>query len=487
MPKVIIIGGGVSGLSAGIYSRINGLDAVICEKHFKAGGNLTGWDRSGYHIDNCIHWLTGTNPSTDTYRMWEQLGALGDVQIYQGESLFTCERDGQTLSMSRNIDKFRDDMLKLSPADEKEINSFIKAVKAIQGIAGIAGENHNEKISAGQLVSAAPHLLKLYRLTTGELAARFEHPLIKEFFTAFFTDKFMALMLAFVCAHYCGDNGGVPVGGSTAMAQRMADRFESLGGDMRLCKEASKINFDGRHASSVTFTDGTTIDADYVIVTTDPAMTFGKLLNIKMPKSLAKQYKKSEYMRFSSIQSAFSCDTDTLPFKGDYALEIPTEYRLRLGAENVMVREFSHEKDFSPSGKSLIQAMAFCGEDKAKKFIELRENREEYAKRKRRLSEIISSLIEEKFPELKNKLNCLDVWTPATYRRYVGSEMGSWMSFALSSNAPPLRKKNLIPGLDNVIMASQWLMSPGGLPIAADGGRIAVETIMKKERKKFKM
>ena len=120
-------------------------------------------------------------------------------------------------------------------------------------------------------------------------------------------------------------------------------------------------------------------------------------------------------------------------------------------------------------------------------FIELRENREEYAKRKRRLSEIISSLIEEKFPELKNKLNCLDVWTPATYRRYVGSEMGSWMSFALSSNAPPLRKKNLIPGLDNVIMASQWLMSPGGLPIAADGGRIAVETIMKKERKKFKM
>lgn len=71
MANIIIIGGGVAGLSAGIYAQLNGHNATIYERHFKAGGNLTGWDRGGYHIDNCIHWLTGTNPATKQYNMWQ--------------------------------------------------------------------------------------------------------------------------------------------------------------------------------------------------------------------------------------------------------------------------------------------------------------------------------------------------------------------------------------------------------------------------------
>ena len=83
MAKIAIVGGGVSGISAGIYAQLSGHTATICERHNVAGGNLTGWQRGGYHIDNCIHWLTGTNPNTDGYRMWDTLGALGDVDVYQ--------------------------------------------------------------------------------------------------------------------------------------------------------------------------------------------------------------------------------------------------------------------------------------------------------------------------------------------------------------------------------------------------------------------
>ena len=101
MANIIIIGGGVAGLSAGIYAQMNGHHATIYEKHFKAGGNLTGWDRNGYHIDNCIHWLTGTNPVTKLYKTWKDLGALGDVPVYQAESLFTFEKDGYTLSLGQ--------------------------------------------------------------------------------------------------------------------------------------------------------------------------------------------------------------------------------------------------------------------------------------------------------------------------------------------------------------------------------------------------
>ena len=47
MAKIVIVGGGVAGLSAGIYSRMAGHDVVICERHFLAG-------KSKLHIDSLL-------------------------------------------------------------------------------------------------------------------------------------------------------------------------------------------------------------------------------------------------------------------------------------------------------------------------------------------------------------------------------------------------------------------------------------------------
>ena len=304
MATILVIGGGVSGLSAGIYARMNGHEAIVCERHSVAGGNLTGWERGGYHIDNCIHWLTGTNPASKTYQMWEDLGALGNVEVFQGETLFTCEMDGEILSLNKDIDQFEQDMLALSPQDEKEIRCLIRAVKMMQGLVGIAGVEHNQKYTAMQKIRATPAIMKYYGHTTGELSARFQHPLLKFFFSAFWGEDFGAFSLIFVFAHFCGENGGIPKGSSTAMAKRMVKRFEELGGELLLKKEAVSVNHVDGKASSVTFADGTTIDADYVVLTGDPAVMFQTVLDVPMPKQLKKKYKNPRLKRFSSYQCA---------------------------------------------------------------------------------------------------------------------------------------------------------------------------------------
>ena len=92
-------------------------------------------------------------------------------------------------------------------------------------------------------------------------------------------------------------------------------------------------------------------------------------------------------------------------------------------------------------------------------------------------------MIEDQFPEMKGTLQYIDLWTPATYRRFTGSEIGSFMSFALPSQALPLCVGNRVNGLSNVILATQWQQAPGGLPIAAEVGKNAVITIDRAERK----
>ena len=60
--RVLIIGGGISGLTAGVYAAKAGYETHLYEQQAYVGGECTGWDRGGYHIDNCIHWMNGTAP-----------------------------------------------------------------------------------------------------------------------------------------------------------------------------------------------------------------------------------------------------------------------------------------------------------------------------------------------------------------------------------------------------------------------------------------
>ncbi len=486
MAKIVIVGGGVAGLAAGIHAQLSGHSATVYERHFKAGGNLTGWDRRGYHIDNCIHWLTGTNKVTDLYKMWCELGALGEVELHRQESLFTFDMDGERLSLGRNADELCRDMLKLSPEDKGEIKSFIKAVKRVQALCGISYKENDKPATVLQKLSAVPSLMKYYSMTTGDLAKRFKSPVISGLIESLMTDSFSALALIMVFATFSSGNGDIPYGSSCGMADRMAERFTSLGGVLELREGVSKINVDAGAARSVTLDSGIDVEADYVIVTADPAVAFGTLLDKElMPASLRAQYASENMRRFSAYHCAYACDSAELPFSGDIVFEIPEKHRELLGAKYVVVREFSHEKTFAPEGKNVIQSMIYCFEEDAKRFIELRRDTEAYREKKRLISEAIAEIICERMPALAGKLSCLDVWTPATYRRFVGSEVGSFMSFALPAKTVPKKISPVIKGLSNVYLATQWQNAPGGLPIAAQAGIDAISVLKLAEKKKM--
>ena len=158
-------------------------------------------------------------------------------------------------------------------------------------------------------------------------------------------------------------------------------------------------------------------------------------------------------------------------------LEIPEEYREEFSARYLMLREFSHEKSFAPEGKNVLQTMVYCMEDDCKKFIELSADKNAYNERKESLAKKTEEIIVSYYPELRGTLKCLDVWTPATYKRYVNSDVGSFMSFILPPKTMPHKLSSKIKGLDNVLLATQWQQNPGGLPIAAESGIRAIKCI----------
>lgn len=487
MAKIVIIGGGVAGLSCGIYSRLNGFDVTVCESHSTAGGNLTGWDRGEYHIDNCIHWLTGSNPNTALYKSWLEIGALGQTEVINPESLYTCFHEGKELSLKKDLNALRQDMLYLSPQDQKETESFIKAVKVVQGLTGIGGKNHDKGYSWFQKITKAPTLLRYYNLSTKDLAQKFKHPLLKKFIIGFLGEDFASLALIFVTAHICGLNGGIPEGGSRQMAERITQRFLSLGGKLKTNARVVKANQIRSNIYSVTLDNGEEISCDYVVYTADPDGAFGSIFKAKMPKELQKAYDNPKMKRFSSYHCAFSCDQSNLPFNGDYIFEIPVWAQMILRTKNLIVREFSRQKSFAPDGKNILQTLSFCEEKDCENFIELYSDKKAYEQKKKEIADLVQSLIEQKFPDLVGKLQVIDVWTPATYKRFTASKIGSYMSFAMPPSTMPTAKPNRVKGIKNLILATQWQQIPGGLPIALNLGKKASQTIYNLNKKQVRI
>ena len=129
--KVIIIGGGIAGLSAGIYAQLAGFETEIYEKNAIPGGECIGWNRKGYHIDNCIHWLTGTKKGTELYDVWKTVGALDDDMEYAPiNAFYTSTYNGQKVTLWNDLKRTEEELIALSPEDEEEIKKFIEHIYA---------------------------------------------------------------------------------------------------------------------------------------------------------------------------------------------------------------------------------------------------------------------------------------------------------------------------------------------------------------------
>ena len=103
---------------------------------------------------------------------------------------------------------------------------------------------------------------------------------------------------------------------------------------------------------------------------------------------------------------------------------------------------------------------------------------ETYRQTKQELTQEILKRILKQFPELEGKIELLDSWTPRTYERYCNAYHGAYMSFITTKEAKQLRIKGELKNLKHFYLAGQWIMCPGGLPIAAVSGKNLVKGLI---------
>jgi phytoene dehydrogenase-like protein len=117
---------------------------------------------------------------------------------------------------------------------------------------------------------------------------------------------------------------------------------------------------------------------------------------------------------------------------------------------------------------------------------EIGQDREKYDAEKAHVQEAVINAVVERYPDIRSKIEAVDVATPLTFVRYTGNWRGSYEGWQFTRETMRLNIKPTLPSLFNFYMAGQWLSPGGGLPGAALSARRTVKLLCKNEKIPFK-
>lgn len=487
--KIIIIGAGIAGLSAGCHARRNSYEVEIFEKEDHPGGLCTAWERNGYTFEGCIHWLVGTRPGSQFNLLWQEVGALQDTHIYDHEVFLRLEGEqGRCVNIYSDLGRLKSHLLELSPEDAPVVEEIVGAALAFSQVEfplEKARELYRPWDLPRLMVRMMPlfqYMGKLSRVSVAAYLKNFKNPFLREALGQLMPGGYAMIGLVSTLASLHNRDAGFPRGGSLGFARSIEQYYLALGGKIRYRAGVKRILVKEGRAVGVILEDGTKEYGDIIISAADLHHTHYTLL-------------KGKYLT-PAIKEAFRLDTFTsvqvsLGVAADLAAE-PRRLALRLkepwivGGETnhyLAVHNYAFDPTLNPPGKTVLTAALYSGYEE---WLKLAQDQSRYREEKEKIAARVLELVEQRFAAARGRVETVDVATPLTYNRYTNVYQGAYMGWVVPPHKGQFSIAKTLPGLEGFYQIGQWVQPPAGLPGAMLTGRHVLQIICRKDKRRFR-
>ncbi|MBR4735956.1 MAG: NAD(P)/FAD-dependent oxidoreductase [Bacteroidales bacterium] len=469
--KVIIVGGGISGLTAGIYAQRSGFDVLILEKCATPGGVSTCWKRKGYMFEGGVHWLNGSGEDLDLHKVWKEVGALQDNNpVYFKDPVYVLKGGKGEISIHRDAARTLEELSAYSPGDKRVLRSIFRDLRMfryfqspVEGVTGIW-----DYIRMFPAICITP---RLWMQSITHYLSRIKDPDVRTLLEAVVAPVNNALTFAYTLSSFFNGDSGYPSGGSLRMALNMADTFVKAGGEIRYNTAVEKVVDGG------VIVGGDLLKADAVIVTVDARTAIDKLFEKPLEDGWARRMRKL-LVTSQTVFVGIGVEADLNNYPKSMVLKVPFKDG---GVDLPFFIVSNYARDhYSPEGCTTLSAL-FPGYTYG--WWKAAKEDGSYEAKKEAVAQKVIGILEEQIPEIKGKVAVWDVATPLTYQRYCdtfdGSYMSDWLPRTFTTNAPNRYRKGLY-------FAGQRTAYSGGLPPAVISGRIAARLLCKDFGLKFK-
>ena len=464
--RVIIVGAGIAGLTAGIYARRSGFRTLILEKCATPGGVSTCWKRGGYLFEGGVHWLNGSGKHLELHKVWEETGALGaNNPVYFKDPVYVLKNGGADLAIHRDGERTFRELEAYAPADRRILRRIYRHTRWFRFFqTPVVGESPLwTYIRMFPAVVLAPFL---WGQSIRHYLSGIRDKDVRTLLEGVVDPVNNALTFIFTLSAFFHGDSGYPCGGSLRMALNMADTYRRAGGELRFNTEVSQVTPQG------VVVDGQLLEADAVIVAIDARTAidrlFGEPLQDRWARRMRARLKTSQTM---FIGMGIEADLSHLPKSMVCKMDPPFDVA-GLQLKLVMVNNYSRD-GYAPEGCTTVTAL-LPGPSYA--FWKAAREDGTYYQQKQEVVDRVLELIYRLAPEARGHVAVTDMATPLTMERYCctfeGSYMSDWPSRQFVPNAPNRYRKGLY-------FAGQRTAFSGGLPPAVVSGRLVARMLCK--------
>jgi len=475
----IVVGSGMGGLvTAAMLSRHARRRVLVLERHWTAGGFTHVFRRPGYEWDVGLHYVGDVQSTASPLRRmfdhvsdgrleWASMGEVYD-RIVIGEDAY---------DLRAGAERFREDLTRRFPGEACAIDQYLATLRAVARAAGLFFAEKAVPGAVSALFGGVMRrrFLRHARCTTREvLAGMTANRRLASVLTAQYGDYGLPpgqssfVMHAMLARHYLR-GGSYPVGGAAALAAGVAPLVEECGGQIVVGAEVERILVEGERAVGVRLADGEELRAPIVVSNAGVHNTFLRLL----PRQLAARHGLEQRARSLEASLAHVCLYLGLRESAEQ-LGLPKHNLWLYPGEDhdASIAAFLHDPDAAPLPLVYVSFPSAKDPDFARRHpgratIEVitlgpwrafaawadrpwRRRGGAYEALKRRYAERLLEALYRHVPQVRGKLDHVEVSTPLSTRQFAGYGSGEIYGLAHTParfEARWLRPRTEIAGL----------------------------------------
>lgn len=488
---VIVIGGGLSGLTAASLLAKRNLSVAVIEKSYNPGGSCGVFKRGHVTFDVGAAMLYGFGEHGFNAHRFVFNALQEPIDIIRHDLLYCVNFKGKRIRFWSDVDQFADELSGIFPAEKENIHRFYHDMLKMYQHVMVETPNYttpDETSPKAGLKSMLRHpvsyihFLTLLNKSAKKLLERyFTDPEIFKFFDkltstyCYATVEEAPAVLAsvmFVDNHVGGSY--YPAGSTLFLPGKLEKVIEENSGDMLLEREAVSILFENGKPAGVVLDDGQTLQSDNIIYSGTVWNLYEKLIDPVHTKMDRRAWAKKQVPTYPSVVLYSVVDRHIIP-EDTAPIEMLVGNPDKLDESEVTAYILS------------IDDRTLCAEDEhtvlaiGPTFESWdTENAEAYQKKKRLEQDRLISVLERRFPGFTKAVRYAEVATPKTIERYTMKNGGAVAGPKQMLGQHLFKRMHTRSEWDNLFCCGESTVMGTGTPTVTTSGLSAANAVLSK-------
>jgi all-trans-retinol 13,14-reductase len=293
---VVIIGGGLGGLSCGAILSKEGLGVCVLEKHSVVGGCLQSFRREGRTLDTGMHYVGSLSEGQIMHQYLKYFGVIDSLRLQKLDENGFDEfhfKDGTSYCHAMGYENFIETLASQFPGERSGLKTLCKTIQDIGDL--ISPEILLEgKLSADGIKYMSE---SAYQEIRKHLRSEKLRNVLAGNCRLYGGEKSVTSLYEYGMVTHSNIQGAYAfVDGSQQLADALAEVIRSNGGEVCPNSEVLKIRLEANTVEYVETRDGERLQGKYIISSLHPVVTFSLLENNTV-------YKKAFFTRINSLKN----------------------------------------------------------------------------------------------------------------------------------------------------------------------------------------